>query len=310
MMDSETMKSLDRLVEMALEEDLRGGVDCTSQSVIPGAVSGSASFVSRADGIVCGVAVVERVLKLREAATKVQGSGLSLEVSITDGSRVRPGQTIATLRGYAREILKVERVCLNFMGRLSGIATLTRQFVDAVAGTNAKIHDTRKTTPGWRRLEKYAVKCGGGTNHRMGLYDEVLIKDNHLAMLGQLVSEKTDLVAEAISRARAWINDNATLLPNGKKTLVQIEVDNLHQLRTALGLHPDMILLDNMSLEQLREAVSLRNRLAPKIQLEASGGVTLQTVVNIAHTGVDRISAGALTHSATNFDIGLDWRLD
>ena len=137
-----------------------------------------------------------------------------------------------------REILKVERVCLNFMGRLSGIATLTRQFVDAVAGTGAKIHDTRKTTPGWRRLEKYAVHCGGGTNHRMGLYDAVLIKDNHLAMLGQLVSKKTDLVAEAISRARAWIADNAELLPNGEKTLVQIEVENLNQLRTGLVCTP------------------------------------------------------------------------
>ena len=274
MMDSETMQSLDRLVELALDEDLRGGVDCTSQSVIPDAVSGSASFVSRGEGIVCGVAVVGRVLKLREAATKLQSGKLGLEILATDGNRVHPGQTIATLRGDAREILKIERICLNFMGRLSGIATLTRHFVDAVAGTNAKIHDTRKTTPGWRRLEKYAVHCGGGTNHRMGLYDAVLIKDNHLAMLGQLVSKKTDLVVEAISRARAWIADNAVLLPNGKKTLIQIEVDNLNQLRTALGLHPDMILLDNMSLEQLSEAVSLRNKMAPKIQLEASGGVT------------------------------------
>jgi len=303
MMDAETLASLDRLVELALEEDLRGGTDCTSQSLIPGAVSGSARFVSRDVGVVCGIEVCARILSLGN-------TDLKLDVSVADGQPVQSGQTIAQLLGDAREILKIERVCLNFLGRLSGIATLTRQFVDAVAGTGAQIHDTRKTTPGWRRLEKYAVKCGGGTNHRMGLYDAVLIKDNHLAMLGQLVPGKAGLVEEAVGRARSWIAEHAESLPQGKKTLVQIEVDNLNQLASALVLKPDMILLDNMSPDLLREAVTLRDKLAPGIELEASGGVNLKTVAAIARTGVDRISVGALTHSATNFDIGLDWQLD
>jgi nicotinate-nucleotide pyrophosphorylase (carboxylating) len=220
--------------------------------------------------------------------------GLELDVNKKDGDRLAAGDRLAVISGPMRSLLAVERTALNFLQRLSGIATLTRRFVDAIAGLNCRLLDTRKTTPGWRLLEKYAVRMGGGVNHRMGLHDCVLIKDNHLAALGP----KVTAVAEAVRLAR---DQYGTSLP------LEIEVDTLEQLDVALAARPDMVLLDNMSLHHLREAVRRRDAVAPGVLLEASGGVALTTVRDIAATGVDRISVGALTHSAVALDIGLDY---
>jgi nicotinate-nucleotide pyrophosphorylase (carboxylating) len=204
---------------------------------------------------------------------------------------------VAVVSGPARSLLTGERLALNLLGRMSGIATLTRQYVDAIAGTSAGIFDTRKTTPGWRLLEKYAVACGGGRNHRIGLYDAVLIKDNHLAF-GTADGSGHYTPAQAVVRARA-------AAPAG--TVIEVEVDTLVQFDEVLPAGPDIVLLDNMSLDQLCTAVARRNAGFPKIELEASGGVNLTTVAGIAATGVERISVGALTHSAVVLDIGLDW---
>jgi nicotinate-nucleotide pyrophosphorylase (carboxylating) len=193
-----------------------------------------------------------------------------------------------------RSILVAERTALNFLQRLSGIATLTARYAERIVGTPAVLLDTRKTTPGWRLLEKYAVRCGGGTNHRLGLYDGVLIKDNHLAAL----RHGTQGVAEAVAAARSQY---------GQRVPIEVEVDTLEQLDVALTAGPDIILLDNMGPERLRQAIARRDALAPSIRLEASGGVNLDTIAAIAATGIDRISVGALTHSAIALDIGLDY---
>jgi nicotinate-nucleotide pyrophosphorylase (carboxylating) len=209
-------------------------------------------------------------------------------------------------------LLTAERLILNFMGRLSGIATLTARFVEAVAGTKARIYDTRKTTPGWRRLEKYAVRQGGGCNHRTGLFDAILIKDNHLA-LGSAGNSSSSFArssfspAEAVRRAREFITENFPADDPRREMIVEVEVDSVATLQEVLAERPDIVLVDNMSLERLREAVALRDRIAPNVELEASGGVSLETVRAIAETGVDRISSGALTHSASSLDIALDW---
>jgi nicotinate-nucleotide pyrophosphorylase (carboxylating) len=218
-----------------------------------------------------------------------------------DGDAITAGQCLAELGGDVRDLLTTERLLLNIIGRLSGIASLARTYADAVQGTNARIYDTRKTTPAWRRLEKYAVQCGGGRNHRTGLFDAVLIKDNHLALAG--VSP-----GQAVRRARDFLKDTLKADEHAEPMIVEIEVDTLEQLDDALPALPDIVLLDNMSLEQLREAVARRDAVAPSVQLEASGGVSLKTVRGIAETGVDRISVGALTHSAVSLDVGLDWR--
>jgi nicotinate-nucleotide pyrophosphorylase (carboxylating) len=211
-----------------------------------------------------------------------------------DGDAVAPGQELAVITGPASSLLIGERTALNFLQRLSGIATLTRRFVDAVQGTKALICDTRKTTPAWRQLEKYAVRCGGGTNHRLGLYDQVLIKDNHIALSGRSIEA-------LVSQARSQV---------GPQFKIEVEVDTLDQLRSVLPLPVDFILLDNMTAPQMRQAVALRNQLRPGglPLLETSGGVTLQTVREFAETGVDRISVGALTHSAPSLDLALDIR--
>jgi nicotinate-nucleotide pyrophosphorylase (carboxylating) len=199
-------------------------------------------------------------------------------------------------------MLTCERPLLNLIGRLCGIATLTREYVRRVEGTAARIYDTRKTTLGWRRLEKYAVHCGGGRNHRTGLFDAILIKDNHLA----LSAEKNLSPAGAVQAARNFLAQLDAQYVT-KDMLVEVEIDSLDQLDAVLAAAPDIVLLDNMSTEKLRAAVTRRNELAPQIELEASGGVTLETVGEIALTGVERISIGALTHSATSLDLGLDW---
>lgn len=306
--DDATQADCLKLLAMALTEDtgsptLTGAVDCTTQSVIPVAATASASFVSRAAGIICGV-------EIAKLAISTLAPDLELDCHVNDGDQVQPGDKIATFRGSAHQILTMERTCLNFICRLSGISTLAARFTDQVTGTNVKVLDTRKTTPGYRRLEKYAVACGGGANHRMGLYDAVMIKDNHLAFYRAWNKESKDAIVEGLQLARDWVEANKSTLPNGAQTVVQLEVDTLEQFERALPSKPDIVLLDNMTNEQLTTAVNRRNEAAPGVLLEASGGVNLETIGGIAKTGVDRISIGALTHSAVNFDIGLDWTID
>ena len=274
---------LNLLIDFALTEDLSDDGDVTSQATIPEGLRGKAAFVARSPGVLAGLGTVERVCQRVDHQ-------LEFNPLREDGYRLAKGEVIATIEGSMRSILIAERTALNFLQRLSGIASLTRQFVDAVAGLPVQILDTRKTTPGWRRLEKYAVRMGGGTNHRLGLFDMLLIKDNHLAAVrGEIQT--------AIDAARSKY----------PKLPLEVEVDSLEQLDLALSAKPDFVLLDNMTIEEMRQAVARRNSLAPSVRLEASGGVNLQTVRAIAETGVDRISIGALTHSAKALDIALDW---
>ncbi len=304
-MDTATRDDCVQLIRLALREDLGSDrlgefVDCTTRALIPSGVQAEAAFVSRMDGVVCGIDVVQTVLRH-------VGAGVELVDPVDDGDSVVVGQTLGRLVGDAAVILMLERTCLNFMGRLSGVATLTRQFVDAVAGTRVRILDTRKTTPGWRRLEKYAVACGGGTNHRMGLYDAILIKDNHLALRARLTGDPRVSLSEAVEMARRWIDTHQGELPRGADTILQVEVDRIDQFEQVIAAGPDIILLDNMSDEAMASCVAIRDQRAPEVLVEASGGITLERVESVARTGVDRISIGALTHSALNFDIGLDW---
>jgi nicotinate-nucleotide pyrophosphorylase (carboxylating) len=213
---------------------------------------------------------------------------------------------MATASGRrTRDLLTAERTLLNLLGRLCGVATLTRRYVDAIAGTSARIYDTRKTTPGWRRMEKYAVRCGGGTNHRTGLFDAILIKDNHLAQTARATGS-TLSPADAVIRAREFLQE---FYANGGSAgiPIEVEVDTLDQFANVLPLSPDIILLDNMEPNQLRIAVKQRNDAGVKTELEASGGIHLETVRAVAETGIDRISVGALTHSAVALDVALDW---
>lgn len=274
-----------RLVELALAEDLGPAGDRTSDSVIPAEAMGKAAFVARSGGVIAGLPAAAMV-----AATL--SSRLEFQANVPDGTRVEPKAVIATIEGPLRPLLVAERTALNFLQRLSGIATLTQRYVDAVAGTKAKVLDTRKTTPAWRLLEKYAVRAGGGANHRLGLFDGILIKDNHLAGLG-------GDVRMAVRLARS--------LPANAGLPVEIEVDSLGQFDAALSEKPEIVLLDNMGPDLLREAVRRRDRASPATLLESSGGVTLATILAVAETGVDRISVGALTHSATALDIALDY---
>ena len=267
------------LVKAALAEDLAGGVDITSVSTISADAVLSAEFVARDAGVVAGIEMATAVL------TEVGVT--DFEVLKTDGSAVSAGDTLIKVTGNARAILLAERTALNFLGHLSGIATLTSKWVSALAGTNCQVRDTRKTTPGWRELEKFAVRMGGGTNHRMSLSDAALIKDNHIAAAGG--------VSAAFNRVRSAYPDAP----------IEIEVDNLAQLAEVLPLKPDLVLLDNMSPAQCRDAVEL---VAGQSKLEASGGITLELARSYAETGVDYLAIGALTHSAKNFDIGLDVR--
>ncbi len=272
------MSNLD-LIKAALAEDLAGGVDITSVSTISADAVLSAEFVARDTGVVAGIELATSVL------TEVGVT--EFEVIKKDGSAVSAGDTLIKVTGNARAILLAERTALNFLGHLSGIATLTSNWVSAVAGTNCQVRDTRKTTPGWRELEKFAVRMGGGINHRMSLSDAALIKDNHIAAAGG--------VSAAFNRVRSAYPD----------AQIEIEVDNLVQLAEVLPLKPDLVLLDNMSPAQCREAVEL---VAGQCKLEASGGINLELARAFAETGVDYIAIGALTHSAKNFDIGLDIR--
>ncbi|MFC3079778.1 carboxylating nicotinate-nucleotide diphosphorylase [Phenylobacterium terrae] len=267
------------IVRAALAEDLGRAGDITAQACVPADAVLAATFGVRKAGVLSGLDCARlAILALDPHAT--------FAAAAADGDRVEPGAVVARVEANARALLGAERTALNLMGRMSGIASLTRLYVDAVAGTRAQIVDTRKTTPGLRHLEKYAVRCGGGVNHRFGLDDAILIKDNHIAACGS--------VGEAVRRARAFA---------GHLVKVEVEVDALDQLDEALKHGPDVVMLDNFTPDQLREAVA---RTAGRAVLEASGGVNLDTVRAIAETGVDIISVGALTHSAPVLDIGLD----
>ncbi|MGL4555444.1 MAG: carboxylating nicotinate-nucleotide diphosphorylase [Gemmataceae bacterium] len=277
----------ERLARLALEEDLGTAGDLTSLSVVPPATRGQAVFASRSPGRLAGLPAARLVFGLVDPE-------VTFDEEVTDGSAVDRGTRLAVVRGPMRSILTAERTALNFLQRLSGVASLTARYAEQVSGHRAKLLDTRKTTPGWRLLEKYAVRMGGGHNHRMGLCDGVLIKDNHLAALGP----GPDAVRRAVGEARRLY---------GHGVPIEVEVDTMEQLDAALRSGPDIVLLDNMTLDQLRESVRRRDAADPRVLLEASGGVNLTTARAIAATGVDRISVGALTHSATALDIGLDY---
>jgi nicotinate-nucleotide pyrophosphorylase (carboxylating) len=269
------------LIKRAIAEDLAGGVDITSTATLAADAKLSAQFIARKDGVIAGIEMA--------IATLAEVGVTDATALVKDGDHVKGGTVLIKVSGNARGILLAERTALNFLGHLSGIATLTAQWVRAVAGTKTQIRDTRKTTPGMRILEKYAVRMGGGTNHRMSLSDAALIKDNHIAAAGGVV--------HAFSLVREKF-------PNSE---IEIEVDNLQQLREVLPLNPGLVLLDNISPAQCAEAVAL---VAGATKLEASGGITIENARAYAEAGVDYIAVGALTHSAPNFDIGLDMRVE
>ncbi len=297
--DAPLLDDLSNLVRLAIREDLDRIADLTTLAIVPQGVQGSAVILPRVPGVASGVDLIEAILQEFDTQiTWIQHVG--------DGERFEPNQPIATLSGEARDLLTCERTILNFLGRLCGIATLTSRYVAKLEGTNARVYDTRKTTPGWRRLEKYAVRCGGGRNHRSGLFDGILIKDNHLACRASKDGKLLD-PGTAVELAKSFIASGAYRFENSP--MIEIEVDRIGQLESALHAFPDIVLLDNMSCDLLKECVSLRDRIAPSVELEASGGVNLGTIGSIALTGVDRISVGALTHSAINLDLGLDWIL-
>lgn len=268
------------MIRSFLAEDIGRG-DLTSESIFSEAETGSAGLVARECFVVAGAgAVAAEVFKVQNAAIETMGA-------IADGTRVQPGDVLLTVRGPVIDLLKAERVALNLLQRLSGIATLTARFVDLVRGCPVRITDTRKTTPGLRLLEKYAVQAGGGANHRFNLTDGVLIKDNHIAACGS--------ITEAVARVRARVPHTIR---------IEVETENLEQVRECLACRVDIIMLDNMTTAEMKEAVAC---IGGQALVEASGGVNLATVAEIAATGVDIISIGALTHSAPSCDIGMDW---
>lgn len=280
---------LDRLLSAATAEDAHAPGDITTTSIIKPGQTAEARVVARQAGVLAGLAAIPRIV--------ADCQDIAFTSLAQDGQACNAGQVIGQLTGNLRSMLSIERILLNLLGRLSGVATLTRRYVDAIQGCNTVICDTRKTTPGLRNLEKYAVRCGGGTLHRLGLFDAALYKDNHLAAIPAI-----DL-AEALRRAIQAVRSHHEV------RFVEVEVDSLEQFRRLLPLEKgliDIILLDNMSTDQLGQAVAMRNSTARDILLEASGGVTHQTVKTMAQTGVDRIAVGAITHSAPSLDVGLD----
>jgi nicotinate-nucleotide pyrophosphorylase (carboxylating) len=295
-----------RLVRAAILEDLDRGQDWTTIALVGADAVGRAAIVARQPGIIAGLPAVSVILNEMDPRLQFDPA-LGKDRPICDGTAITARTTLGILYGPARSLLTAERLILNFLGRLSGIATQTQKFVEAVAGTKARVYDTRKTTPGWRRLEKYAVRQGGGHNHRTGLFDAILIKDNHLALGGGATGEFHFSPPEAIRQARQFLATNFPEDDVRRTMLLEVEVDSVAICAQVLAERPDIILLDNMSLAELRQAVALRNDVAPTVELEASGGVSLATIGEIARTGVDRISAGALTHSAHSWDVALDW---
>ncbi|MBT6054793.1 MAG: carboxylating nicotinate-nucleotide diphosphorylase [Planctomycetaceae bacterium] len=281
--------------QMWFREDFGLESDWTSRALVPLAAKSSLAIVARMNGVIAGLPAVEVVVD------EFQES-LVWAAVICDGDRVQAGDVIGYLSGSVSSILQIERVILNLVGRLSGIATTTRHLVDAIQETSCRIYDTRKTVPGWRLLDKYAVTCGGGYNHRMGLYDAILIKDNHLAAL----REEGVSPADAVRRSREFIS-RAFTADRANEMVVEVEVDSLGQLANVLPALPDIVLLDNMSIDELRQSVALREKKFPEVILEASGGVTLKNISAIAKSGVDRISTGAPIHTSSWLDVGLDW---
>ncbi|MGA4539843.1 carboxylating nicotinate-nucleotide diphosphorylase [Uniformispora flossi] len=273
--------AVEALARATVAEDLAGGVDVTSVATVPADARGHADFTARTAGIAAGIPVAEAVVEA------VCGDDVKIERFVADGDRVERGTVLFTASGATRDLLTAERSALNLLCRLSGIATLTRAWADAIDGTGAAVRDTRKTTPGLRAVEKYAVRCGGGVNHRMALSDAAMVKDNHVVAAGG--------VAEAFRAVRAAFPD----VP------VEVEVDHLEQIAPVLEAGADLILLDNMTPAQLREAVAM---VAGRARLESSGGLTLGTAREVAETGVDYLAVGALTHSAPILDIGVDLR--
>jgi nicotinate-nucleotide pyrophosphorylase (carboxylating) len=277
-----TEKQLDAIIDIALDEDTSHG-DVTSEALIPPDLSGKASLLVKEKGVLAGIEVAGRVFQCIDPS-------LAIEILIKDGAKIQPGDIAATIVGSVISILKAERTALNFLQRLSGIASLTAQYVEETKGLNARIVDTRKTTPGLRRLEKYAVRMGGGHNHRMHLGDAVLIKDNHIAALHAIGMSLKDIVAKARQNAPAGMT-------------IEVEVTSTGETLEALKAGADIIMMDNMSANEIRQVVSM---VAGQAKLEASGGITLANIHQVAMTGVDIISIGALTHSYKALDISLE----
>lgn len=275
------LRALDSLIELAFEEDIGIG-DITTEATVPPSQIGIGALLAKSKGIIAGIPVAERTFKKLDPE-------LTFRTLVSDGDAITAGTHIAEVQGSAKSILIGERTALNFLQRLSGVATLTSKFVAAVSNYNIKIVDTRKTTPGWRSLQKYAVRIGGGHNHRFGLYDGVLIKDNHIVA--------ADGIYNAVKRARL-------AAPHTVK--IEVEVETIDQVNEALEAKADILLLDNMTLDTMQHAVKLVDKRAIT---EASGGITIEDVQNVAATGVDIISVGALTHSAMPMDISLNLRL-
>jgi nicotinate-nucleotide pyrophosphorylase (carboxylating) len=285
------------LVRLSIAEDLRDALDWSTVCLIDADTRGGCQIVPRQRGICAGLASLPWILDEFDA-------DLEEERWIEDGDALVPGEPIARLRGNVRDLLTSERTILNILSRLCGIATQTRRYIEQIGSHSpARLYDTRKTTPGWRLLEKYAVHCGGGHNHRCGLYDGFLIKDNHLALAGGSAGPLAASVAA--SKAIRWRGAHVERMT--APSIVEIEVDSIEQLRDVLPVLPDIVLLDNFTLDELHQAVAIRNESGLRVELEASGNVRIDTIAEIAATGVDRISCGALTHQATSLDLGLDW---
>lgn len=279
-MDSACLSELERLIEWALREDLGDVGDVTTQATIPEKAA-TAAIIAKSDGIVCGTEAVRLTFTRLDPQVRVRALCL-------DGGKVTRGDNIAEIAGPAESLLTGERVALNFLQRLSGVATLTSKFVDQLASTKVRLLDTRKTTPGWRHLEKYAVRCGGGSNHRQGLFDMFLIKENHIAAAGN--------IAVAVERCRSYANRI------GRRLLIEVEARTLDEVQQILSVGADRIMLDNMTIAEIEAAVKLVNQRVP---VEVSGNVTLQNIASIAAARVDFISTGAITHSAPAMDFSM-----
>lgn len=289
----EEEKYLDGLIDVALTEDVGVG-DVTTAAVVPKGRKGLAEVIARDGGVIAGLEFTQNLFKKLD-------KDLKIETELQDGQKIKEGEVVLTIEGGLESILRGERVALNFLGRLSGIATLTSKFVERIKGTESKILDTRKTTPGMRLLEKYAVTVGGGENHRFGLYDMILIKENHLTACGGIEA--------ALRAARLYVDEYEGQTKGRHSLKIEVEVKNTEELKEALKFSPDIIMLDNFDVEEIREGVEIARRFeaqegrAPK--LEVSGGVNLKNVREIAETGVDFISVGALTHSPKTLDFSL-----
>ncbi len=294
--DAAMEDDLRALVRLSITEDLRDAIDWTTTCLIDADRRGGCQIVPRKTGVCAGLAILPWIIAEFDADLECRIHGV-------DGESLEPQQPIASLEGNVRDLLTAERTILNVLSRLCGIATLTRSYVDAIAGSKSRLYDTRKTTPGWRLIEKYAVGCGGGRNHRSGLHDGFLIKDNHLALAGDAAGPMT--ASTAAKKAMAWRGIEVERMR--APSIVEIEVDSLDQFHDVLPIGPDIILLDNFELSDLRKAVEHRDGSGSRVELEASGNVKIDTIAAIAATGVDRISSGALTHQATSLDLGFDW---